>query len=333
MNYGNFSKKDMVRFPGGYATITDGLVTFHYYTQDYLGSNRAVVNGSTGAIEQTVAYYPYGSVIAELGTGSDRQPFKFGGKELTLQNGLNEYDFGARQYYPAVPHFTSVDPLCEKTPWLSPYLYCGNNPVNAVDPTGSVFETLWDVGNVVYDVGAAVYNHAVGNHEQARSNWIDAGMDFGAMLIPGLPAGVSKIGKVADKAIDAGTASKAVRNVAKQGDVAKQGAKNASAAHGNSKASEKAQHLYEIIDLETDKTVKTGISGGKKTKGGKSYRANRQVNKWNKEAGYKKFDSKIVEDFPAGRGARERALKAEEKNAERLKKEGQLKDPKRHKKP
>ena len=142
MNYGNFSKKDMVRFPGGYATITDGLVTFHYYTQDYLGSNRAVVNGSTGAIEQTVAYYPYGSVIADLGTGSDRQPFKFGGKELTLQNGLNEYDFGARQYYPAVPHFTGVDPLCEKYYWLSPYLYCANNPVNAVDPDGKE-TTLW----------------------------------------------------------------------------------------------------------------------------------------------------------------------------------------------
>ncbi|MBO5507852.1 MAG: hypothetical protein J6A00_08860, partial [Bacteroides sp.] len=129
-------KVDMVRFPGGYATIKDGAVTFHYYTQDYLGSNRAVVNGTTGAIEQTVAYYPYGSVIADLGTGSDRQPFKFGGKELTLQNGLNEYDFGARQYYPAVPHFTSVDPLCEKTPWLSPYLYCSNNPVNLVDLLG-----------------------------------------------------------------------------------------------------------------------------------------------------------------------------------------------------
>ncbi|MDE6741456.1 MAG: hypothetical protein K2J58_03905 [Muribaculaceae bacterium] len=31
------------------------MVTFHYYTQDYLGNNRAVINGSTGTIEQTVA--------------------------------------------------------------------------------------------------------------------------------------------------------------------------------------------------------------------------------------------------------------------------------------
>ncbi|MBO5444912.1 MAG: hypothetical protein J5995_06165, partial [Muribaculaceae bacterium] len=147
---------DMVRFPGGYATITDGLVTFHYYTQDYLGSNRAVVNGSTGAIEQTVAYYPYGSVIADLGTGSDPQPFKFGGKELTLQNGLNEYDFGARQYYPAVPHFTSIDRKGEKYYWLSPYLYCANNPINLSDPTGKIIEM--PKGTSVTDILTVMWN-------------------------------------------------------------------------------------------------------------------------------------------------------------------------------
>ena len=126
---------EKVLFPGGYATVRKG-VTFHYYTQDYLGNNRAVVNGSSGAVEQTVAYYPYGGVIPELGTYMGNQPFKFGGKELVRTNGLNEYDFGARQYYQAVPHFTRIDPLCEKYYWLSPYLYCGNNPVNAIDPDG-----------------------------------------------------------------------------------------------------------------------------------------------------------------------------------------------------
>ena len=133
------SKVDMVLFPGGYATINGSAVTFHYYTQDYLGNNRAVINGSTGAVEQTVAYYPYGAVIADLGTNQTTgQPYKFGGKELITANGLNEYDFGARQYYSAVPGFTKPDQMAEKYPWLSPYLYCANNPVNAFDPDGNV---------------------------------------------------------------------------------------------------------------------------------------------------------------------------------------------------
>lgn len=122
-------------FPGGYATLQSG-VTFHYYTCDYLGNNRAVVNGMNGELEQTVSYYPYGGVIADLGTGHGVQPFKFGGKELMTTNGLNEYDFGARQYWHAVPGFNRIDPLCEKYYWLSPYLYCGNDPVNAIDPDG-----------------------------------------------------------------------------------------------------------------------------------------------------------------------------------------------------
>ena len=129
-------KVDMLLFPGGYATVSGTAVTFHYYTQDYLGNNRAVINGTTGAIEQTVAYYPYGAVIADLGTPTTGQPYKFGGKELITANGLNEYDFGARQYFSAVPFFTRIDPLCEKFMHLSPYLFCGNNPVNFVDLYG-----------------------------------------------------------------------------------------------------------------------------------------------------------------------------------------------------
>ncbi|MDE6480872.1 MAG: hypothetical protein K2L45_11465 [Muribaculaceae bacterium] len=216
---------DMILFPGGYATINGNSVTFHYYTQDYLGNNRAVINGSTGAIEQTVAYYPYGGVIADLGTAATTgQPYKFGGKELMTANGLNEYDFGARQYYSAVPGFTSIDPFCEDTQWLSPYLFCGNDPVNNTDPTGAILETVWDVGNVLYDVGEAAYNHMTGNHDKAKQNWIDAGLDIGAMLIPGIPAGASKVGKAVKAAV--GKADK-VTDVVSDGKKASKGMKNA----------------------------------------------------------------------------------------------------------
>ncbi len=120
-------------------------------TQDYHGNNRTVINGSTGATEQTIAYYSFGAVIAGLGTPTTGQPYKFRGKELLTTNGLNEYDFGARNYYPAVPGFTRPDPLCVDTQHLSPYLYCGNNPVNAFDPDG---RSTWvvDAGDDKYRV-------------------------------------------------------------------------------------------------------------------------------------------------------------------------------------
>ncbi len=207
-------KLDMVLFSGGYATVSGSTVTFHYYTQDYLGNNRAVINGSTGAIEQTVAYYPCGGIIADLGNPTGGQPYKFGGKELITANGLNEYDFGARSYYPAILGFTKPDPRCEDFNHLSPYLFCGNDPVNNVDPTGEIFETIWDIGNVIYDVGAAAYNHITGNHDKAIGNWVDAGVDAAAMIIPGVPAGASKLFSTGTKAIKNIEKSSGIKNTA-----------------------------------------------------------------------------------------------------------------------
>ena len=59
--------------------------------------------------------------------------------------------------------------------------------------------------------------------------------------------------------------------------------------HGNSNASTKPQHGYEIYDKESGDVVKTGISGQELNKDGSSPRANQQVNAWNKEAGHEKY--------------------------------------------
>jgi hypothetical protein len=53
-------------------------------------------------------------------------------------HGLNTYDYGARQYYPILCRWDRVDPLCEKYYSVSPYAYCGNNPVKNVDPDGKI---------------------------------------------------------------------------------------------------------------------------------------------------------------------------------------------------
>ena len=210
---------DRLLFDGGYVTFSGGI-TFHYYTSDHLGNHRAVVNGTSGTIEQTLAYYPFGGVIADLGTNLSLQPYKFTGKELDQMYGLNEYDLGSRRYYPSVPTFTQPDPKAGCYPWVSPYAYCLSNPVNNFDPNGEIVETLWDFGNVLYDVGAAIYHHATDNNEAAQSYWTDAAFDLAAAAVPGVPAGTSKLVKAAsktvktaDKASDAVKATKASKTL------------------------------------------------------------------------------------------------------------------------
>ena len=53
-----------------------------------------------------------------------------------MMHGLNTYDYGARQYYPLFAQWDRVDPLCEKYPGVSPYVYCLNNPINHIDMDG-----------------------------------------------------------------------------------------------------------------------------------------------------------------------------------------------------
>ncbi|MBR0333607.1 MAG: RHS repeat-associated core domain-containing protein [Bacteroidales bacterium] len=137
-------------FDGGYVDLdatstTASLPRFRYYTKDYQGNNRVVVD-ETGTILQTTHYYPFGGVYADAGSGSAVQPYKYGGKELDRMHGLNWYDFGARSYDATLQQWTSIDPKAEDYYHLSPYTYCANNPVAFVDPNGQspIYSTRGD---------------------------------------------------------------------------------------------------------------------------------------------------------------------------------------------
>ena len=133
----------MWQFDGGYVSLGANSVpqSWNYYITDHLGSTRMVVD-SRNIIKETINYYPFGSEMtmtppAQLTSNPNWQPYRFTGKELVRQNGLNMYDFGARWYDVAgVPVWTSMDPLCEKNYPVTPYSYCNGDPVNAIDPDG-----------------------------------------------------------------------------------------------------------------------------------------------------------------------------------------------------
>ena len=158
---GNFiysnGKLDKVLFPGGYCTFPSkdksNEPTFHYYTQDHLGNNRVVTN-EDGTVEQITHYYPFGGTFGDAGLNASLQQYKYNGKELDRVAGLNTYDYGARQYFSALPMWDRMDPMCEKYYNVSPYTYCFNNPLVFVDLWGMLIGDYYDEkGNFIGNDG------------------------------------------------------------------------------------------------------------------------------------------------------------------------------------
>lgn len=62
--------------------------------------------------------------------------YKYNGKEFQDELNLNWYDYGARNYDPALGRWMNYDPLAEANPNWTPYRYAFNNPLKYTDPTG-----------------------------------------------------------------------------------------------------------------------------------------------------------------------------------------------------
>ena len=116
----------------------------YYSLTDHLGNVRAEFvahdSGQPELVQQT-DYYPFGYTLRRNDFGSQHPNRRlFGGKELQPEtlagNTLDWYDFEARMYDPLIGRFMTADPLSEKYYLITPYGYCGNNPMNAIDLNG-----------------------------------------------------------------------------------------------------------------------------------------------------------------------------------------------------
>ena len=93
-----------------------------------------------------------------------RWTYTFSAKEKDSETGFSY--FGSRYYNSDLSIWLSVDPMASKYPSLSPYVYCADNPVKLVDPTGEeISEHIDKYGNIIahYDDGDNnVYLHKSG---------------------------------------------------------------------------------------------------------------------------------------------------------------------------
>ena len=108
-----------------------------HYHSDHLGSASFVTNAE-GAAVQHLQYLPYGELfVSQRNTDEFDSRYKFTAK--ALDNETSYTYFGARYYDSKLSGWLSVDPISDKYPSLSSYLYCANNPVILRDPNGEFF--------------------------------------------------------------------------------------------------------------------------------------------------------------------------------------------------
>ncbi|MFA5424205.1 MAG: RHS repeat-associated core domain-containing protein [Phycisphaerae bacterium] len=111
----------------------------YFYLHDRLGSVREMIN-DTGAVVLMYTYNPFGELIATETTEDTENGFMFTGQQFDSE--INQYYLRARQYEPHLGRFVSRDPVLgkfEEPLTLHKYLYCGNDPLNRIDPAGLLY--------------------------------------------------------------------------------------------------------------------------------------------------------------------------------------------------
>jgi len=118
----------------GFESNSEEETNLYFFHTDHLGSTNYLTD-KDGVVQQSLVYMPYGEILSETKTYSN--PYKFNGKELDTETGLAYY--GARYYSPELSIWYGTDPLMEKYPAFSPYVFCAGNPVKLVDLDGRKF--------------------------------------------------------------------------------------------------------------------------------------------------------------------------------------------------
>jgi len=96
---------------------------------------------------------------------------------------IGQYFAPFRYYNPQTARWNMRDPL-GMVDGPNIYAYVAGNPANNIDPDGLFIDTLFDLAMLGYDLYCG--------------NYADAAWDGLALLIPGVPAGLSKVNRIGE---------------------------------------------------------------------------------------------------------------------------------------
>ena len=137
------------------------IVSLFSYEKTAEGGSKALMTSESGSVKAELSsdglclLYDYDAFGLPLGKAGS---MSFVGKTFDERSGL--YDFGFRDYEPALARFSSSDPAFSGSNW---YSYCDGNPVTFFDSDGlysvaTVEQLMQDMGHIL--LGAATNEYA-----------------------------------------------------------------------------------------------------------------------------------------------------------------------------
>lgn len=112
-----------------------------YYLKDHLGSVRVIVD-ETQEMMSGQDYDQWGFVLEDRTFRTQDSKYKFTGKERDEEN---KYDYlYARNYNSRIGIFNSSEPIPNSSFGWSSYVYCANNSLKIIDPTGEEWYQMYE---------------------------------------------------------------------------------------------------------------------------------------------------------------------------------------------
>lgn len=148
----------------------------------YQTNARGDIDAILGTEDAAYTYDAYGNIKNDLSEIAYDNPYRYSGYYTDDDSGF--YYLNARYYDPEIGSFTQRDSYTgdiTQPDTLNLYAYCGGNPVLYSDPSGHLWETLFDIGSLAWSTWDLITN----------PSWENAGwftLDLIGLAIPFIPS-------------------------------------------------------------------------------------------------------------------------------------------------